>query len=122
MYTPEWLAKFAQNMAGNIVMSPEHGSAIQAYRKNYGITQKELGQLLDLRRETISRIENGKVNSTVNFIQNFVGILAIAESTKTYCKGHGVEFPFFERIAKEFGISSAKLDQILGIALEKLEV
>lgn len=122
MYTPEWLTKFAQDIAGNIVMSTEHGSAIQAYRKKYGITQKELGQLLDLRRETISRIENGKINSTVNFIQNFVGALAIAEATKAYCKGNEIEFPFFERIAKEFGISSAKLDQILGIALEKMEV
>ncbi len=122
MYTPEWLTKFAQDIAGNIVMSKEHGSAIQAYRKNYGITQKELGQLLELRRESISRIENGKVNSTVNFIQNFVGALAIAEATKAYCKGNEIEFPFLERIAKEFGISSAKLDQILGIALEKLEV
>ncbi|NYT00321.1 MAG: helix-turn-helix transcriptional regulator [Methanocellales archaeon] len=122
MYTPEWLTRFAKDIAGNIVMSPEHGSVIQEYRKNYGITQKELGQLMNLRRETISRIENGKVNSTVYFIQNFVGALAIAEATKAYCKGHEVEFPFLERIAKEFGISSNKLDQILGIALEKLEV
>ncbi|MDD2777715.1 MAG: helix-turn-helix transcriptional regulator [Methanocellales archaeon] len=122
MYTPEWLTKFAQDIAGNIVMSSEPGSAIQVYRKNYCITQKELGQLLNLRRETISRIENGKVNSTLKFIQNFVGVLAIAEATKAYCKVNEIEFPFFERISKEFGISSDKLDQILGIALEKLEV
>ncbi len=122
MYTPEWLTRFAKDIAGKIVMTPGQGSTIQEYRKNYGITQKELGQLMDLRRETISRIENGKVNPTIDFIQNFVAALAIAEATKAYCKGHDVEFPFLERIAKEFGIPSAKLDQILGIVLEKMEV
>ncbi|MDI6889220.1 MAG: helix-turn-helix transcriptional regulator [Methanocellales archaeon] len=123
MYTPEWLIKFAQDVAGSIVMSPTHGNVIQRYRKKYGMTQKQLSELMNLRRETISRIEGGMVNPTINFIRNFSCILSITEAVRAYrAQDKEIEFPFFDRIAKEFEIPRDKLDQILGIALEEVKI
>jgi len=123
MYTPEWLIKFAQDVAGSIVISPKHGDVIQRYRKKYGMTQRQLSELMDLRRETISRIEGGTVNPTINFIQNFSCMLSITEAVRAYrAQGREIEFPFFDRIAKELEIPRDKLDQILGIALEEVKI
>lgn len=123
MYTPEWLIKFAQDVAGSIVISPTHGDVIQSYRKKYGMTQKQLSELMNLRRETISRIEGGTVNPTINFIRNFSCMLSITEAVRAYrAQGREIEFPFFDRIAKELEIPRDKLDQILGIALEEVKI
>jgi len=123
MYTPEWLIKFAQDVAGSIVISTVPGSVIQSYRKKYGMTQRQLSELMGLRRETISRIEGGTVNPTTNFIRNFSCMLSITKAVRAYrAQGMEIEFPFFDRIAKELEIPRDKLDQILGIALEEVKI
>jgi len=123
MYAPEWLIKFAQDIAGSIVISSTHGDVIRRYRKKYGMTQKQLSELMGLRRETISRIEGGTVNPTIHFIHNFSCMLSITEAVRA-CRMQGkeIEFPFFDRIAKELEIPRDKLDQILGIALEEAKI
>jgi len=123
MYAPEWLIKFAQDVAGSIVISTVPGSVIQSYRKKYGMTQRQLSELMGLRRETISRIESGTVNPTTNFIRNFSYMLSITKAVRAYrAQGMEIEFPFFDRIAKELEIPRDKLDQILGIALEEVKI
>lgn len=119
MYTPDWLVKFAQHIAGNIVISSEAGATIQTYRKKYGMIQRQVADLLNLRRETISRIERGMTNPTVHFVQSLTGILTIIEAIRAYrAQNHEIEFLLLKRIAREFGIQPEKVDMILSIALE----
>ncbi len=119
MYTPDWLVKFAQHIAGTIVISSEVGTTIQTYRKKYGMTQRQVANLLNLRRETISRIERGMTNPTIHFVQNLTGVLTMIEVIRaSRAHGHEIEFPLLKRIAREFGIQPEKVDMILNIALK----
>lgn len=119
MYTPNWLVKFAQHIAGTIVISSEVGTTIQMYRKKYGMAQRQVADLLNLRRETISRIERGVTNPTIHFVQSLTGVLTMIEAIRaSMAHSHEIEFPLLKRIAREFGIQPEKVDMILSIALE----
>ncbi len=114
MHAPEWLNNFAQKLAGEIVFSQSPGLILRGYRKRYGITQQEMGQILGVRRETISRIENGKINITFTFLQKFTKLMVAAEAIKiTRAQQVEIDYLFLEMILKEAGISRDVLDLIL---------
>lgn len=122
MYVPEWLNEFARNLAGEIVFSQSPGYTVQSYRKRYGITQQEMSKILGVRRETISRIENGKMNLTFSFLQNFTKVMAVAEAIKVNrAQQREIDYPLIERISKEIGLPLERLDLILGDVLDYYE-
>lgn len=122
MYIPEWMTEFATNTAGKIVMSEQPGEAIKNMRKRYGIKQQELSTLLDVRRETVSRVENGRVDPGFGFVRNLSKTLAVIEGVRTYrTKQMEVDFPFLTRICKEIGVPASGLNLIITIALEGYE-
>lgn len=113
MYVPEGLNEFARSIAGEIVFSDSPGSTVQSHRKRYGITQKEMGKILGVRRETVSRIENGKMNLTFTFLQNFTMVIAIAEAIKVNrTRQREVDYPLTESISKEIRLPRERLDLI----------
>jgi len=67
-----------KTLGGEIVASSEPSRKIKGARVSIGMTQEELGMLVDLRRETISRIENGNICATMDFIRRFVKTVAVA--------------------------------------------
>lgn len=58
-------------------MSAQFTTKIKFYREKYNITQKELADKVNVRRETIVNLENGKYNPSLKLgmeIAHFFGV------------------------------------------------
>jgi predicted transcriptional regulator len=122
MYTPEWIQEIADRIAGELVNSPDRGSRIQAYRNKNHLTQDELSHIMRLRRESISRIEHGRVTPTMAFVHAFSGVMALMEAVKAYrSQNKGVEYPYFSRIGLELGVPADSIATIIDLALQSYE-
>lgn len=55
----------------------ELGNTIRARRKTLGITQVHLAELAEVNPNTIIRIENGKINPTIQVINRIAEILGM---------------------------------------------
>ena len=75
----EEYARYVGQVGGRIISSNQPVEEIREARTSMGIIQEELGRLMGLRRETISRIENGSINPTFNFVTKFCRTIAAAK-------------------------------------------
>lgn len=57
---------------------------MQDLREKYGFTQEQLAGLLDLRRETLSRIESGRIALTLPVLQRFARIVTLARGVREH--------------------------------------
>jgi predicted transcriptional regulator len=122
MYAPDWMLEKAKVIAGEIVNSEDRGSVIQAYRNGMDLTQEELSHIMRLRRETISRIEHGKVTPTLAFIHRFSGVATLVEAVKSYrSMNRAVEYLYFIRIGSELGVPNDNVMSIVDTALKNYE-
>ncbi len=122
LYTPDWLVSFERDMAGEIVLDHDPGKIIREYRKKYGISQEELGGLMDMRRESILRIENGSVIPTFVFVKTFIKAMALIEAVRVERAQHRrIDIYFLENIVKESGLSLEKLPFILTVAVQSYD-
>jgi DNA-binding XRE family transcriptional regulator len=122
LYTPEWLVSFEKDVASEIILNEDSGDVIREFRRRYDMSQVELGELMNLRRESISRIENGSVTPTFEFVKNFIKTVALIESIRVERAQHKeIDVYFLENIAKEFGFSREKLASLLKIAIESYD-
>ncbi|MBI5347085.1 MAG: helix-turn-helix transcriptional regulator [Candidatus Aenigmarchaeota archaeon] len=71
--------KYVENVGGRIISSENPMADIKKTRAALGITQEEIGKLVKLRRETISRIENGIINPTFEFVKKKKKTIAVAK-------------------------------------------
>jgi len=86
------------------------------------MSQKELGELMDLRRESILRIENGNVTPTLDFVKKFIKTAALIEITRVERAQHKeIDVYFLENIAKESGFEREKLPFIIKVAVESYD-
>ena len=122
LYTPDWLISFEKDAAGEIILNQNPGGAIREYRMRYEMSQENLGELMDLRRESISRIENGSVTPTFDFVQAFIKAMALIEAIRVERAQHKeINLYFLENIAKELGFSREKLPFMLKIGVESYD-
>ncbi|WP_174590643.1 helix-turn-helix domain-containing protein [Methanocella conradii] len=122
MYAPEWMLEKAKVVAGEIVNAEDRGAIIQAYREKMDLTQEQLSRVMRLRRETISRIEHGKVTPTLAFIHTFSGIATLVEAVKSYrSMNRAVEYLYFIRIGAELGVPQENVVSIVDTALMNYE-
>jgi len=122
LYVPEWLFSFEKDVAADIILSNDIGEVIREYRKRYGISQEELGKLMSLRRESISRIENGSVTPTFDFVKSFIKAITLIEAIRVERAQHNkVNVYFIENMRKELGFSREKLTFMLKIAVESYD-
>ncbi len=122
LYTPEWLASFEREIAGEIMLTLKPGDVIREYRVRYGMSQKELGDIMDLRRESISRIENGSVTPTFDFVRGFILTVAIIEAIRVErAQQKEINVHLLENIARESGFSIEKLPFVLKLAVESYD-
>lgn len=122
LYTPEWLASFEKDIAGEIILSQEPGEVIREYRMRYGMSQEELGGLMELRRESISRLENGSVTPTFDFMKSFITTLALIEAIRVErAQNKEINVHLLENIARESGFSIEKLPFVLKLAVESYD-
>lgn len=62
-----------KNFEDSIITSKHHiGVMIQNQRKNNKMSQQDLATLLQVDRQYIWRIENGKVNLTMNYLDKII--------------------------------------------------
>ncbi|GCC11226.1 DNA-binding transcriptional repressor PuuR [archaeon] len=71
MVTAQRFKESVQEIGGEIVASEVPGRTIKELRESMGVTQEEIGKLLGLRRETISRMENGNISPSFTSLKNF---------------------------------------------------
>lgn len=106
LYTPEWLVSFQKDVAGEILLNQYPGIAIREYRKRYDMSQEELGELMNLRRESISRIENKSVTPTFDFVKKFINAVALIEAIRVErAQRKEIDVYFIENLAKELGFT-----------------
>ncbi len=122
IYTPEWLVSFKKEAAAEILLTQNSGEVIREYRKRYYMSQEELGELMDLRRESILRIENGNVTPTLDFVKKFIKTAALIEAIRVERAQHKeIDVYFLENIAKESGFEREKLPFIIKVAVESYD-
>ncbi|KAB2948262.1 MAG: helix-turn-helix domain-containing protein [Candidatus Methanoperedens sp.] len=122
LYTPDWLVSFQKEIAGALFLTPDTGEVICEYRKRYGMSQEEFGELMELRRESISRIENGSVTPTFDFAKKFVNAMALIEAIRVERAQHKeIDIYFLENLAKELGFDREKLEFMLKVAVESYD-
>jgi transcriptional regulator with XRE-family HTH domain len=122
MYTPEWIQEMADHIAGEVVNSPARGPCIQAFRNKNHLTQDELSRIMRLRRESISRIEHGRVTPTLSFVHRFSGVMALMEAVKAYrLQNKSIEYPYFSRIGLELDVPADSIAPLIDLALQSYE-
>jgi transcriptional regulator with XRE-family HTH domain len=71
--------RYIKDIGGAVVSSLAPSLEIRNIRKALDIRQEDLGTLLGLRRETISRIENGSISPTFAFVRKFSELMALTK-------------------------------------------
>lgn len=122
LYSPEWLVSFQKEIAGAILLTQDTGDVICKYRTRYEMSQQELGELMGLRRESISRIETGSVTPTFDFARKFINAAALIEAIRVERAQHKeIDVYFLENLAKELGFNREKLTFMLKVAVESYD-
>jgi predicted transcriptional regulator len=122
MYAPKWVLDTAKAISGDIVNTPDRGAVIQSYRSRMDITQEELSHIMRLRRETISRIENGRVTPTLSFIHRFSGVATLMEAVKSFrSMNNAIDYPYFIRVGAEIGVPQEKIMSIVDTAVQNYD-
>ena len=123
MYTPEWIQEMADRIAGEVVNSTERGPCIQAFRHKNHLTQDELSRIMRLRRESISRIEHGRVTPTIAFVHGFSGVMALMEAVKAYrSQNKNIEYPVLQpHRSRARGCLADSISPIIDLALQSYE-
>lgn len=122
LYAPEWLIAYAKEVSFDLLISKKVGEEVQKYRTRYGISQQHLGLLIGLRRESISRIENGSVAPTFEFVQRFTRVITIIEAVRVQrAEKREIDIPFLDRLSKELGFSQSELDLMLRLGVESYD-
>ena len=122
LYTPDWLISFQKEAAGALLLTHDTGDVICDYRKRYGMSQQEFGELMELRRESISRIENGSVTPTFDFARKFINVATLIEAIRVERAQHKeIDVHFLENLAKELGFTREELELMIKVAVERYD-
>jgi transcriptional regulator with XRE-family HTH domain len=122
LYIPDWLLSFQKEAAGAILLTHDTGDVICDYRKRYGMSQQEFGELMKLRRESISRIENGSVTPTFDFVRKFINAMSLIEAIRVERAQHKeIDVHFLENLAKELGFNREELELMIKVAVESYD-
>lgn len=91
---------------------------MQALREKHGFTQEQLAGLLDLRRESLSRIEGGKVALTLPILQRFTRLVTLARGVREHLayadsRNNLPDERFFEVIAQALHVEKEAADEVV---------
>ncbi|MHB8586592.1 MAG: helix-turn-helix domain-containing protein [Thermoplasmatota archaeon] len=84
MVLPPALQAYQVDLIGRLVTSEAPGVEIKALREHVGFTQEWLANLLGLRRESLSRIEGGHVDLSIDFLRQFGKIMTLAHGVREH--------------------------------------
>lgn len=91
---------------------------MQSLREKHGFTQEQLAGLLDLRRESLSRIEGGKVALTLPILQRFTRLVTLARGVREHLayadsRSNLPDERYFEVIAQALHVEKAAADEVV---------
>lgn len=84
MYLPSNLRDAQIELAGRLATMESPGHEIKGLRERYGFTQEWLSGVLQMRRESLSRVESGHVSLSLNFIQRFTKVMTLARGVREH--------------------------------------
>ncbi|HEX7575270.1 MAG TPA: helix-turn-helix transcriptional regulator [Candidatus Methanoperedens sp.] len=122
LYTSEWLVSFQKEVAVVILLTQDTGDVICEYRKRCGMSQQEFGEMMELRRESISRIENGSITPTFDFARKFINAMSLIEAIRVERAQHKeIDVHFLENLAKKLGFNREELELMIKVAVESYD-
>lgn len=94
---------------------------MQALRERYGFTQEQLATLLGLRRESLSRIEGGRVALTLPILQRFTRILTLARAVREHlawadARNNLPDEHHLDRVGMALQLEKASADEVVLIS------
>ncbi|WGI17780.1 helix-turn-helix transcriptional regulator [Methanonatronarchaeum sp. AMET-Sl] len=126
VFLPDWAKKYAQEVAGSILLSGSPGSMVKKYRAKTALTQSQVSNITGVSRETVSRIENDKLDPSYRFIRSFTGIIVLSRAVKCYFAksermGSKIDLPYLERIAMELDVNRDHFEEIAVSSLDSYD-
>lgn len=94
---------------------------MQALRAKYGFTQEQLAALLGLRRESLSRIESGKVALTLPVLQRFSRVATLARGVREHLawaesRGYLADERHLDTLAVALQLDKPSADEVVLVA------
>jgi transcriptional regulator with XRE-family HTH domain len=94
---------------------------MQALREKHGFTQEQLAALLDLRRESLSRIEGGKVALTLPILQRFSRVVTLARGVREHlawadARGNLPDERHLDTLAVALHLDKSAADEVVLVA------
>ena len=91
---------------------------MQALRERYGFTQEFVATALGLRRESLSRIEGGRVALTLPVLQRFTRVVTLARGVREHlayaeARGNHPDERHLDAIAQALRIDKATADEVV---------
>lgn len=81
---PVALQDYEVELVGRLVVGDAPGVEIKGLREHFGFKQEDLANLLGLRRESLSRIEGGHVDLSLDFLRSFSKIMTLAKGVREH--------------------------------------
>ena len=126
VFLPDWAKEYSREVAGSILLSASPGKVIKKYRNKTALTQKQVSDITGVSRETVSRIENNKLDPSYRFIRSFTGIVVLSKAVKCYFAksermGNKIDLPYLERIAMELDVNRNNFEEIAVSSLDSYD-
>lgn len=121
MTVPSLALDFARDIAGDLVLSESRGDDVRALREKNGLTQSELAELLGTTRERVSRVENGHVPPTVDFVENLSRVMALGEAVREMKVTGEFDSRAIRRTANKLGLGEEETDLLVIRGLASLD-
>lgn len=81
---PSALREFQVDLAGRLALHDQPGPEIKSLRERYGFTQDFVANVLGLRRESVSRLESGRISLTLPVLQRFTRVVTLAKGVREH--------------------------------------
>lgn len=115
---PEGLLENHIRIAGQLAVSEEPGRVVRALRDRFGFTQEQLAHMLGMRRESLSRIEGGKVAPSTSFIQRLAAIMALTQAVREHlaeseARGRPQDGLYLQRVSAALRLAPGVADEVI---------
>lgn len=119
---PDAVRAFAIEQAGRLLLADDPGPTIRELRTRFGMTQAQLAECVDLRRETLSRIEAQGQSPSADALRELVRVFALAHAAREHAaeqeaRGGRIDPRRLHRIASGLRLDADVADRVILEAL-----
>lgn len=123
---PEAVLEGHIRIAGELAVSEEPGRVVRGLRDRFGFTQEQLATLLRMRRESLSRIEGGKVAPSTGFIQRLASIMTLTQAVREHqaeseARGARPDNVYLQRVATALRLQPELAEEVMLAAMMAYE-